>query len=176
MSTITNFAEQEYYLNERTTYEDLINVKALKLNIPAFKHRRSRQLEALAALVATDAITRVHELFGPEIAAQIQLFESYIQSKSKEQRKTNYIHYAYPYAIEDFIRQIKRDNERLGGAAGIAHLTKKGKEDLASLELEELNERYTPIIEAIKILNPRSRFPEKLSLDSMTRFNSKPAQ
>lgn len=170
ISSMCSLQGNQFTLNERVTYEDLINVNAFKLHIPAFKNHRISQLQALAALVINEALTRIQDISEQDSSGFKKLL-AYTAQEALEKGKTDYTRNAFKYAIEDFNRQIIRDNARLKGIEEIAQLTLQAKNNLISLELEELNERYTPIIAAIKKLKDTTPLPLSLTLEAIHNFN-----
>lgn len=150
------------------TYEWLISVTSAKLKIPYLKNNRIQQLESLAASTINRALDRVINILGKSAHDQAKDLKTYI-AQFKNQA-SDYVKNAFPYAIEEFERQIEQDNNRLNGTSSIASFGQDRKEDLISSELEVLNERYTPILTALKKLKPDSLLPDALSLKVFTEF------
>lgn len=149
---------------EQKTYQDLITI-GIKPYI--FKTRRRKQLEALGALLADTACKRIGEILGTKEGQAITgILQHQLPILLKPYGKMDYIKAAYRFASDEFIKQIMRDNDRLGGIGAIVRLPLERKYDLIAIELEELNERYTPIINAIvNELKRPTILPYKLSID-----------
>ncbi len=153
-----------------TTYEGLISVEALKLRVPAFKNRRARELESLSAMVIKSALDRIIDILGKQAQSSMQSIHAYVHQKKMTENINDYVRTAYSYAIADFNEQIKRDNDRHEGIGAITKLPVEQKNDLIKLELEELNERYTPIAQALKKLKPETKMPQELRLKAFEQF------
>lgn len=157
---------------ERTTFERFIAVDSFKLRVPAFKHRRSKELETMAAMVINNALDRMIDILGKSAKSSTENLRTYVNQKELLKGNNDYVHTAYTYAIAEFNAQIKRDNERHGGIGAITKLPIQQKTDIIKLELEELNERYSPIINAINKLKPQTSLPQVLSLEAIEHFKA----
>jgi hypothetical protein len=156
---------------KRTRYERLLLVDSLKFKLPAIKNHRIFNLEYLAGKIIDAAIHRIIDILGQSAELNIKSLQKYIYVllPQKDIAAQNII---FSYAIADFNEQIKRDNIRMGGIGAIANLPIDEKKDLILLELEELNERYSPIITALKKLKPETPLPPKLTLKAIEQFDA----
>lgn len=155
---------------ERLTYDNLISVNLLKLRVPAFKNRRAKELETLTSMIINNALDRIHDIMGNTSETMIKELRTYIRARDLVGHANDYVRTAYRYAIADFDAQIKRDNERIGGIGAITQSSLAQQKDLIKLELEELNERYSPIIDALKKLKLTTPLPQALSLETIEQF------
>jgi hypothetical protein len=160
----------DYTKIERTTYERLIATDKAKFKIPTFKNRRIKELQALISMIINRALDRVIDIIGPEATDQTEKIRSFINQPHMKSDTNDYVRTSYTWAIADFEDQIKRDNERLGGIGAITQSSYTAKKDLITLELDELNERYEPIVRALIKLMPETRVPKALSLDALKNF------
>lgn len=155
---------------ERTTYERLIATDKTKFKIPTFKNRRIKELQALVSMIINRTLDRVTDIIGPEASTQTEKIRSFINQPHMKSGTNDYVRTSYTWAIADFEDQIKRDNERLGGIGAITQSSNNAKRDLIALELDELNERYEPIVRALIKLMPETRIPKVLSFDVLKNF------
>jgi hypothetical protein len=155
----------------RTTYEQLIATHKAKFKIPALKNKRAKELQALASMIINRALDRITDIIGPEFTTHSQKIRSYTNQPETKGHANDYVRTSYTWAIADFEDQIKRDDQRLGGIGAITQSSPATKTDLITLELEELNERYEPIIQALITLQHNTRLPKSLTLDALKKFD-----